>query len=77
MQNFFKIFQKKSSRHGKYNIPDLAYGLKEVTLFLKPIYILREAAVAGAPQIKKIGRKLKRSSIRVISSNKLTSVSYW
>ena len=40
MQNFFKIFQKKSSRHGKYNLPDLAYGLKEVTIFFKPINIL-------------------------------------
>ena len=40
MQNFFKIFQKKSSRHEKYNIPNLAYGLKEVTIFFKPINIL-------------------------------------
>ena len=47
MQNFFKkslaelkIFQKKSSRHGKYNLPNLAYGLKEVTIFFKPINIL-------------------------------------
>ena len=47
MQNFFKkslaelkIFQKKSSRHGKYNLHDLAYGLKEVTIFFKPINIL-------------------------------------